>query len=77
MNKQIWQPFSTAPRDRPVFLWDDRQGPVLMEYRHAPFNEMWRTGWYHASLVKGVLVAHGSVYPDKWTYWCEVDDLRP
>lgn len=70
----MWKPIETAPHDRPVFLWDDGEGPVLMEWSQSYYPQ---PSWVRKSLRPNTSISHQSLYCPRWTYWCEVHEMRP
>lgn len=74
-----WQPFSTAPKDRPFYAYSRRDGIEKLEWKTPPPGDGWEPRFRRISNDPDSksIISHSGIYPDNWDVWCEVSDMVP
>lgn len=74
-----WKPFSTAPKDRPFYAYSEREGIATLKWEEPPPFHIWKAAFKrkpNAPADRGT-ISHSSIYPDSWSHWCEIDEIKP
>lgn len=70
-----WKPFRTAPKDRAIYLWSDKDGVSKRRRFKDQFSEYWER--VPANDDPGVLIGEARLYAAVYTHWCEIEELEP
>jgi len=68
-----WKSIATAPKDRAIYLWADREGVAKMKWFENQFSEYWIEVPADDDPRRMICSTSSPVY----TCWCEVVELEP
>jgi hypothetical protein len=77
VSSEKWKPFTTAPKDRKIYVFDLFEGIELIEWREPGPHEAWKGHWSATTRRDDTLTSSVSIYSPKYLFWCDMGEIEP